>query len=146
MIVVVENMKINLITVGKQEALFAEAVHEFTKRIGRYIDFGVIETTDEKLMQVLEKHERVFILDEKGKELSTMEFSDFLQKQLNIGGKNMCFVIGGAYGFNDEVKEKTDLIISLSKLTFPHQLARVIFLEQLYRAFTILNNEKYHHN
>lgn len=138
-------MKIHLITVGKQEALFIEAVREFTKRIGRYIDFEVIETTDEKLANVLEKYERVFLLDEKGKEISTIEFSDFLQKQLNIGGKNMCFVIGGSYGFNPETKENVDALISLSKLTFPHQLVRVVFLEQLYRAFTILNNEKYHH-
>ncbi|HEY4511378.1 MAG TPA: 23S rRNA (pseudouridine(1915)-N(3))-methyltransferase RlmH [Candidatus Paceibacterota bacterium] len=138
-------MKINLVVVGKQEALFTEAVLEFTKRIKRYSDFEVVETTDEKLGEVIQKYERMFLLDEKGKEFSTMEFSDLLQKQLNIGGKNMCFVIGGAYGFSAEVKEQANATISLSKLTFPHQLVRVIFLEQLYRAFTILNNEKYHH-
>ena len=84
-------------------------------------------------------------MDEKGKQFSSKKYSDFIQSKLNSGKKNLVFVIGGAFGFSDEIKKKASDLISLSTLTFPHQLAKLIFCEQLYRAFTILKGEKYHH-
>ncbi len=91
--------------------------------------------------------EKVFLilLDEKGKELDSVGFSDLIKHHQNISTRNLVFVIGGAYGFSEEVYKRANLKIALSKMTFPHQLVRVIFIEQLYRAMTILKGEKYHH-
>ncbi len=139
-------MKISLVAVGTfQDADYKSIAQDYIKRISNYINFDIIETTDDKLAKVLEKYDRIFLLDDKGKEYTSKEFSDFLQKQMNQSAKQIAFVIGGAYGFSEEVRSKAQGLISLSKLTFPHQLVRPVFLEQLYRAFTIINNEKYHH-
>jgi 23S rRNA (pseudouridine1915-N3)-methyltransferase len=93
----------------------------------------------------MEKSDFLILLDERGDEYTSEEFARFIQK-LQIANKtNIVFLIGGAYGFSDEVYKRADAKIALSKLTFPHQLVRVIFMEQLYRAFTILKGEKYHH-
>lgn len=139
-------MKIVLVTVGKtQTKELQDSVLEYSKRISRYCGFEFIETSDEKLAKILEKFDRVFLLDEKGKEFTSMEFSGFIEKQMNAGVKDICFVVGGPFGFTDEVRALADSSIALSKMTFPHDLVRVIFLEQLYRAFSILRNEKYHH-
>jgi 23S rRNA (pseudouridine1915-N3)-methyltransferase len=139
-------MKISLITVGKTATRdLQDSVLEYTKRIGRYTSFEFIETTDEKLEKNLEKFDRVFLLDEKGREYTSIEMSGFIEKQLNAGLKSIAFVIGGPFGFNEKIRELSDGEIALSKMTFPHDLVRVIFLEQLYRAFSILKNEKYHH-
>lgn len=89
-------------------------------------------------------NEEVILLDRGGIEYSSEEFSAWLQKKLSAS-KNLCFIIGGAYGFHESLKKKNTTRISLSRMTLPHQLAKVIFAEQLYRAFTILRNEKYHH-
>lgn len=105
----------------------------------------MIETSDEKLVKNLEKIDRVFLLDEKGKEYTSMEMSNFIDKQMNAGVKNIAFVVGGPFGFGEEIRALADSSLALSKMTFPHDLVRVIFLEQLYRAFSILRNEKYHH-
>lgn len=139
-------MKIALITVGKTNAKeLQETIADYAKRINRYSPFEFIETSDEKLEKNLEKFERVFLLDEKGREYTSVEMSEFVEKQMNMGLKNIVFVVGGPFGFPQPVRDMADDTIALSKMTFPHDLVRVIFLEQLYRAFTILKNEKYHH-
>lgn len=143
-------MKISLITVGKtQTKELQDSVLDYSKRISRYTQFEFVDTTDEKLVKTLEKQDRIFLLDEKGKEYTSIEFSEFLEKQMNAGVKSIAFVVGGPFGFSDEIhalaQSRSGASIALSKMTFPHDLVRVIFLEQLYRAFTILKNEKYHH-
>jgi 23S rRNA (pseudouridine1915-N3)-methyltransferase len=87
----------------------------------------------------------IVLLDEKGKELRTVEFSEWVKKLLLLPKKRIVFVIGGPWGFSDEVNSRADLRMSLSKMTFPHQLVRLLFLEQLYRVFTIIKGEPYHH-
>lgn len=139
-------MKITLVTVGKtQTKELQDSVLDYTKRISRYSQFEFLDTSDEKLAKVLEKFDRIFLLDEKGREYTSVELSKFIEKQMNAGIKNIAFVVGGPFGFTEEVRTLADSSIALSKLTFPHDLVRVIFLEQLYRAFSILKNEKYHH-
>ncbi len=139
-------MKITLVTVGKtQTKELQDSVLDYSKRILRYAQFEFMDTSDEKLAKVLDKFDRIFLLDEKGKEHTSVEFSQFIEKQMNAGVKNIAFVVGGPFGFTQEVRDLSDSSIALSKMTFPHDLVRVIFLEQLYRAFTILKNEKYHH-
>ncbi len=139
-------MKITLVVVGKTQTKdLQESVLDYSKRISRYCGFEMIDTSDEKLVKVLEKFDRVFLLDEKGKEYTSMEMSVFIDKQMNSGVKNIAFVVGGPFGFSEEVRAIADSSLALSKMTFPHDLVRVIFLEQLYRAFSILKNEKYHH-
>jgi 23S rRNA (pseudouridine1915-N3)-methyltransferase len=86
------------------------------------------------------------LLDERGKEISSVDFANFLQQKMNSGIKKLLFVIGGAYGFSEAVYQRQNAKISLSRLTFPHLMTRLIFTEQLYRAFTILHNEPYHHD
>lgn len=139
-------MKITLVTVGKtQTKELQDSVLDYSKRISRYTQFEFVDTTDEKLVKTLEKQDRIFLLDEKGKEYTSVELAGFVEKQMNAGIKNIAFVVGGPFGFSEEVRALSDSCIALSKMTFPHDLVRVIFLEQLYRAFTILKNEKYHH-
>ncbi len=143
-------MKISLVTVGKtQTRELQDSVQEYAKRISRYTHFEIVDTSDEKLSKTLEKQDRIFLLDEKGKEYNSVEFSGLIEKQMNAGVKNIAFVVGGPFGFSEDVRalaqSRSGASIALSKMTFPHDLVRVIFLEQLYRAFTILKNEKYHH-
>ncbi len=139
-------MKLCLITVGKTHIKeLEESIRDYSKRINRYHSFEFIETSDEKLEKTLEKFERVYLLDEKGYEYRSVDFAKFIDKHLVMGVKNIAFVIGGPYGFTETIRNTSDGEISLSKMTFPHDLVRVIFLEQLYRACTILKNEKYHH-
>jgi 23S rRNA (pseudouridine1915-N3)-methyltransferase len=139
-------MKISLVTVGKTETkALQDSVLEYTKRIQRYATFDFVEATEEKLEKTLEKFDRVYLLDEKAKEYTSVEFAGFVEKQLNMGLKSIAFAVGGPFGFSDKVRKLAFGEIALSKMTFPHDLVRVIFLEQLYRAFSILKNEKYHH-
>jgi 23S rRNA (pseudouridine1915-N3)-methyltransferase len=139
-------MKISLVVVGKtQGSGIAEAIADYSSRINRYAPFEILDATDEKLAKTLDKFDRVFLLDEHGRAYRSVEFADFLQKQLNAGLKSVAFVVGGPFGFSDEVRALSDGEIALSPMTFPHDLVRAIFTEQLYRAFTILKNEKYHH-
>ncbi len=139
-------MKIAFIAVGKTQASgLQESILEYSKRISRYASFEFTDASEEKLAKALDKFDRVFLLDEKGTEYGSKEFAGFIEKQLNAGIKSAAFVIGGPFGFSEEVRGMADASIALSKMTFPHDLVRVIFLEQLYRAFTILGNEKYHH-
>jgi 23S rRNA (pseudouridine1915-N3)-methyltransferase len=139
-------MKISLVVVGKTQSKEAAAmIADFSKRISHYASFEVIETSEEKLATALDRYDRVFLLDDKGKEHASADFAAFIGKQMNAGLQSVAFAVGGPFGFAPDVRALADAEISLSRMTFPHDLVRVIFLEQLYRAFTILRNEKYHH-
>jgi len=156
-------MQIRLIAVGKTDhAAIQTLLEEYSKRLGFYIKFELEIIPDLKnsknlseasqkekegeliLKKVLTSDELV-LLDEQGKQYSSVDFSDYLQKKMNAGLKQLIFVIGGPYGFSAEVYQRANSKISLSKMTFSHQMVRVFFVEQLYRAFTILKNEPYHH-
>lgn len=153
-------MKIILISFSRSEEKYiVEGVAEFEKRINKYNSFETkiikataasnsseqLRTEAKLLEQYFTSDSIVILMDENGKQFSSKKYSDFIQSKLNSGKKNLVFVIGGAFGFSDEIKKKASDLISLSTLTFPHQLAKLIFCEQLYRAFTILKGEKYHH-
>ncbi|MGB0186811.1 MAG: 23S rRNA (pseudouridine(1915)-N(3))-methyltransferase RlmH, partial [Flavobacteriaceae bacterium] len=103
------------------------------------------EKEGQLILSKISSTDQLFLLDENGKTMDSVEFSKFLQKQMNSGPKQLVFVIGGPYGFSDEVYQKAHGKISLSKMTFSHQMVRLFAVEQLYRGFTILRNEPYHH-
>ena len=105
----------------------------------------VLGKTDSTHLNKLNATDLLVLLDEKGKQKTSVEFSEYLQKNMNCGLKQLVFVIGGPYGFSDAVYQKSQGKISLSKMTFSHQMVRLFMVEQLYRAFTILRNEPYHH-
>jgi 23S rRNA (pseudouridine1915-N3)-methyltransferase len=155
-------MKIVLLQVDKTDQSFVEqGVQEFAKRANRYNPFDIVtivvsksirsksiaeqkQEEEKQILARLEKYDMVYLLDENGKEYSSMQFAGQIQHILNSGKKSLCFVIGGPYGFTDAVRKKYPLV-SLSKFTFSHQMIRLLFCEQLYRAFTIIKGEKYHH-
>jgi 23S rRNA (pseudouridine1915-N3)-methyltransferase len=157
-------MNIDLLVVGKTDKDYVKTgISEYLKRINRYCKFNVrvikyLKNTknlsenvqkkleSEKILSELKNTDFVVLLDENGKNLNSKDFSGFLNKILVSGTKNLIFVIGGPYGFSDEIHTRADAKISLSKMTFSHQIVRLIFTEQLYRAFSILNNEPYHHD
>jgi len=135
---------------------------EYQKRLSHYIPFEWVELPDSKntnkLSESEQKHEQgkrflkqlttqdvVVLLDEKGMQLSSISFATFIQKRMNAGIKNLVFIVGGPYGFSAEMHQKAQYKISLSAMTFSHQMVRIFVAEQLYRAFSILNNEPYHH-
>ncbi len=139
-----------------------EGEAEYLSRLKHYISVEKIEIPDLRdsrklstdqicdqegklLLSKIDKGDLVFVLDERGKSFTSLHFSDFLQKQFNRGAKNLVFLIGGAYGFSQEVYERAEGKLSLSSMTFSHQMVRLFFLEQLYRGFTILKGEPYHH-
>lgn len=153
-------MKIILLSFTRSEEKYIiDGVAEFEKRIKKYNSFETkmikasagsnateqLKAEAKLLEQYFASDTIVVLLDENGKQFTSKKFSDFLQSKMNTGKKNLVFVIGGAFGFSDEIKKKASDLISLSSLTSPHQLAKLIFCEQLYRAFTILKGEKYHH-
>jgi len=138
-------MKTKVFAVDKLKKEYNKlGVADYLERIKYYIPIEIIEVTEEKLPKLLSKENFNIILDEKGNELTSVELAQFLQKLLTHQSKDIAFFIGGATGLPKEVKEKGDYILSLSRLTLPHEIARVMLLEQIYRAFTIINNEKYH--
>ena len=155
-------MRICLLTVGKTDAGWVrEGLETYSSRLSRYVSFSVNEIPELKnasslsKAQVKEKEgelilsrvtvkDTVILLDEKGKEYSSSEFAKEVEKLIS-GGKNIVFVIGGAFGFSDAVYARSDGKVSLSRMTFTHQMVRAIFVEQLYRAFTIIKGEPYHH-
>ena len=156
-------MKLSLWTVGKpNEPYVKEGVNEFTKRLGRYFpsewtiipvpkNAGMLSEMDlrkkeaELILQWLKPDDYLVALDERGKSLTSEGLAKFLQDRAMDTTKNIVFLIGGAYGIDETVLKKAKLSWSLSALTFPHQLVRLILAEQLYRACTIIQNEKYHH-
>jgi 23S rRNA (pseudouridine1915-N3)-methyltransferase len=156
-------MKIKLIAVGKTDnknlQLFMD---DYIKRLGFYIpfEFKVIpdlkntkslsellqkQKEGELILKQIEQSDELYLLDENGKNYTSLAFSDFLNKKMSSGLKQLVFVIGGPYGFSEEVYQRANGKISLSQMTFSHQMVRLFFLEQLYRGFTILKNEPYHH-
>lgn len=104
------------------------------------------EKEGEVILKLLSPGDIMVLLDERGMEIGSRGFADFLNKMMLSGCRKLFFVIGGAYGFSDSVYKRADHKLSLSRMTFPHQLVRLVFAEQLYRAFSILNNEPYHHD
>jgi 23S rRNA (pseudouridine1915-N3)-methyltransferase len=156
-------MNISFTVVGRTDAPFVnEGSEEYFKRIKRYInfDFRVIkdlkntknidenlqkQQEGEKILSLINGSDIVVLLDENGKEYNSKEFAGFLEKQMINSVKNLIFIVGGPYGFSDSVYSRANYKISLSQMTFSHQLIRLIFAEQLYRAFSIINNEPYHH-
>lgn len=146
-------MKLFIISVGKKhDEMMREGIVEFEKRISAYyeLEWRIIPSSSEqeegrKILESVKDGDVLVVLDEKGKELSTKEFGEAIQKNLNSGIKRLVFVIGGAYGLSPEVISKAHILWSLSRLTFPHQLVRLILVEQIYRAISILNGSKYHH-
>lgn len=141
-------MKIKLIVVGKlKEKYYREACEEYLKRLQRYCSLEVIEIKDEGKEKEAEKmlakcdDSFVVVLTEEGKQCASIQFAALLKKTEH----DIIFIMGGPYGFDDAIKKKANLLLSLSAMTLPHELCRVVFLEQLYRAYTILKHEKYHH-
>ena len=157
-------MKIELVWIGKtSEEWINKGIEEYLKRLKHYIGFEIKEfqyikksaklsqdeikvKEGEMLLSYLQPGDVLALLDEKGKAYTSREFSEFVNQQMLRSVKRLIFVIGGAYGFSEAVYNKKQYQASLSKMTFSHQMVRVIFLEQLYRAMTILNGEPYHHD
>ena len=156
-------MKIRIIVIGKtQKKFLLEGELEYLKRLKHYIQVEKIEIPDIKnaknmtvdqiklaegklILSKIESGGLVVLLDEKGKEYDSVHFSKWNQERMNRGIKHITFVIGGPYGFSNELYARGDEKLALSKMTFSHQMIRLFFIEQLYRAFTILKNEPYHH-
>lgn len=155
-------MNIKLIVVSKTDVPYLLAgIDEYIGRLKHYCDFELVvipalknggrlspeevkNKEGELILKQLEKVDCVVLLDEHGKEYTSVGFSEFLQKQMNGGVRTLTFVIGGAFGFSSEVYDAAHAKLSLSQMTFNHQMVRLFFLEQLYRAHTILRHEKYH--
>ena len=157
-------MRIKIYCIGKiKEQYFKDGINEYLKRISIYSNVEIVEVADSKVRDnpnaseiekatneeggrvlKLVKNDYLIGLDLNKKEPTSEEFASFLQRKLVEGGSNVSFVIGGSYGLSDALKSRCNTSISLSKLTFLHQMTRLILLEQIYRAFKILNNETYH--
>ena len=156
-------MNIDVLVVGKTDSAEIQSlVATYLKRLNFYTRVTLVTLPDlkntrnisaesqkrqegELLMRQFADGDYVVLLDEKGAEMRSVEFSMWLQKRMNSGVRRLCFVIGGPYGFSKTVYDRADESISLSRMTFSHQIIRAIFAEQLYRAFTIIRNEPYHH-
>ena len=158
-------MKITIISVGKiKEKFYRDAIGEYSKRLSKYTTVSVVEVSDEKTKENLSEVEKNKILDEEGnrllqkipesafvitldilgKKLDSIEFSSFIENNMNQGNSHLVFVIGGSLGLADAVKKRGNYSLSFSDMTFPHQLMRVILLDQIYRGFRIMRNEPYH--
>ena len=156
-------MKIKLIAIGKTDnKQLIQLVEEYQKRLTHYVKFEFKIIPDVKnaknlsesqqkekegtlILKELITTDQLVLLDEKGQEFRSLDFSRFLQKKMNSGIKQLVFVIGGPYGFSEAIYKKAQSKVSLSKMTFSHQMIRLFMVEQLYRSFTILKNEPYHH-
>lgn len=156
-------MKITLLTVGKTDKDWVkQGIDIYSSRMKHYFPFSIIEIPElknasslseeqiktkegELILKNIKPSEDVILLDERGKEYASVEFAKVLQDKISYTGKDITFVIGGAYGFSEAVRQRSNSKISLSRMTFSHQMVRAIFIEQLYRAFTIMKGEPYHH-
>ena len=149
---------IKIITVGQlKEKYIKEAVEEYKKRISKYTNIEIIELKDEglveekkaielegeKINKYIDNKDYIITLEIEGKQMTSVEFSEKLER-IQIENSNIVFIIGGSYGLSNTIKDRSNLKLSFSKMTFPHQLFRVILLEQIYRSYKIMNNEKYH--
>lgn len=157
-------MKITLLVIGKTDAAYlAEGIGEYVKRLNHYISFEIEvipdirkksnmavnqqKTTEgELILAKLQPGKELHLFDENGSQYSSREFARFLERKMASGLKELIFVVGGPYGFSEEVYKNAASKISLSKLTFSHQMVRLLCVEQIYRAFTILKGEPYHHD
>ena len=156
-------MKITLLTVGKTDKDWVrQGMDIYVSRLKHYIPFSVVEIPELKNVSALTKDQiktregelilrqinptdDLILLDERGKEYTSVELAKVIQDKISYAGKDMTYVIGGAYGFSDAVYQRANSKISLSRMTFSHQMVRAIFVEQIYRAFTIMKGEPYHH-
>jgi len=156
-------MNIELWSLGKENTkLVDQAIDEYTARLNRYVNFSIVAIDNSKIpktlpkLQLLDKEadlvlaklqdrDVLIVLDEHGNYFTSKEFSEKMNQLMNLSPVRIIFLIGGSFGIAEQVKRKATLVMGLSKFTFPHQLVRLLFTEQLYRAFTILKNEKYHH-
>ncbi|RZL58747.1 MAG: 23S rRNA (pseudouridine(1915)-N(3))-methyltransferase RlmH [Pedobacter sp.] len=156
-------MRITLIAVGKTEDKYLiEGIEKYLSRLKHYINFNIVIIPDIKNTKNLSEAQQkskeaefiskqinptdvVVLLDEKGKKHSSVSFSEYLNKQMIGSVNNLVFIIGGPYGFDETIYKRSNTSVSLSDMTFSHQMVRLFFVEQLYRAFTILKNEPYHH-
>ncbi len=156
-------MKIVLAVVGKTtNGYLRQGIDEYTSRLSHYIPFSIEYIDDVKntrnlseqqqkaaegksILAMLDKGDYVVLLDEHGKEFTSVQFSKYIEKRMASGARRMVLVVGGPYGFSQDVYDRANELLSLSKMTFPHEMIRLIFTEQLYRAMTIINHEPYHH-
>ena len=156
-------MIIELAVIGKTSiGYLKQGIDEYIKRLKHYVPFEIKyiddikntknisedqqkRTEGAKILSLLDKSDFVVLLDEHGKEYTSMQYSSYIQKRMLSGAKKVVFVIGGPYGFSQEVYDRANDKISFSKMTFNHEMIRLIFTEQLYRAYTIINHEPYHH-
>ena len=156
-------MKITLLTVGKTDKDWVrQGLDIYVSRLKHYIPFSIVEIPELKNVSAMTKEQiktregelilknirptdDVILLDERGKEFSSMELAKIIQDKITYVGKDIVYVIGGAYGFSEQVYQRADSKLSLSRMTFSHQMVRAIFAEQIYRAFTIMKGEPYHH-
>lgn len=157
------SMKTILLVVGRTvEQYYITAIDEYIRRTKRYISFDMEvipelkntkslstevqkEKEGELILKALQPGDVVVLLDEHGKELRSLEFADYMKRKMNVVNRRLIFVIGGPYGFSEKVYAAAHEKLSLSKMTFSHQMIRLLFVEQMYRAMTILNGEPYHH-
>ena len=139
-------MKIALICIGKlREPFFKDAAGEYVKRIRKFVPIDIMEIEDDenRLNRVIENADYLMVLDERGKQLTSVEFANLLE-EVSMSRRNLYMVIGSWAGISEEIKKRADIMLSLSKMTFPYQLARVIILEQIYRAFNLIKGTNYH--
>ena len=152
-------MKLRIVLVGRTKQAFVKpAIEEYRNRCRRYVQLEelvlnegkgdvdkMMQQEEASILKAISSSDRTIVLDERGTEFSTVELAGIWQ-DLQLGGfKEVSIVVGGAYGLSDKVRQKADIVLALSKLTFPHQFVRAILYEQLYRVFTVLKNEPYHH-
>ena len=138
-------MHIKIIAIGKlKKDYIKKGVADYTRRIIHYIPFEIIEIKEPNLEKFLNRDSFNILLDEKGKQFSSIEFAEFIEKRISSYTKDIVFFIGSAEGFPEKAKEKASLLLSLSKMTIPHELTRMLLVEQIYRAFTIIRGEQYH--
>lgn len=156
-------MKIRLIAIAPTDAIYLrEGINTYIERLKHYVNFEYTELPGikkagvmikdelknregEELLKQINTSSVVILLDDKGKEFTSLAFSKFIQQQLNSGVKTIVFFVGGALGFSDAIYKRANYKLSLSQMTFSHQMVRLFFVEQLYRAFTIIKGESYHH-
>ena len=159
----IQKMKIVLITIGKtNEKYLIEGISDYQKRLKHYTNFERIEIVNlknaknfseselmqkesELILKQIKNSDHLVLLDDKGKDFTSQKFAQKLQQWMLSGKKRLVFVVGGAYGFSEEIYKRGNEKLSLSKMTFSHQMVRLFFVEQIYRGYTILNNEPYHH-
>jgi len=156
-------MRVVFVVIGKTDTGYMiDAIEEYKNRLSHYLPFEMIVIPDiknvknlsenqqkekegELILKTVQAGDHLVLLDDKGKEFTSMQFSTYLEKKMHTISKRLVFVVGGPYGFSDAIYKTAKEKVSLSKMTFSHQMIRLIFIEQVYRAMTILHNEPYHH-